>query len=97
MKFGFKGHINNKQEIVSTKAWRQTDDKLSSEPMTMLFAETYLTTGMDKLITVQQLLRNYLKLNVHYVVAMKDFTISVTSLNNALFFNLRWPWRDITT
>ena len=44
--------------------------------------------GMDKLITLQQLLRNYLKLNVHYVVALKDFTISATSFNDALFLNL---------
>ena len=44
--------------------------------------------GMDKLITLQQLLRNYLKLNVNYVFALIDFTISVTSVNDALFLNL---------
>ena len=43
---------------------------------------------MDKLITLQQLLRNYLKLNVNYVFALIDFTISVTSVKDALFLNL---------
>ena len=89
----FKGHINNKQEIVYIKSWHRTGD--TSFLLFLLnqrrcsSVRPIWPTGMDKLIPLQQLLGNYLKLNVNYVFALKDFPISATSFNDVLFLNLK--------